>query len=393
MKKKKKSNAKITLIFVLIFLILLLFCLYLKIEINKIEENNISVNVIAGNNNIVPKTIKEVIEKNDSKYVKNENSVHYVEFSKDLFDEKGSSNKEFFDNIVNEILELEEYQNRTFYLVDQEKNIRISIKFDEDTNSNQVVYNNIEDYFNKVDGDSYVDADTTEIVEPGYITIVSHELNQLTRGNMFFYKIDQIVGEGTPVNDKYTSYCDGAIWLKLLNGKVRNFIFTQKYQDEVANNVKVGTDLKDIIERYPNISGGSVNSGYIYYRTSDLYIFFYEDEISAYGYSYFENTQFEEFLEQYLSDNDLETFIQNVSKKWTNHDIYEYDPSIKYAHITFPSRGVEINIKDNNPVGITLYSNYYLTEKTKKFVKDGKITLEANEDLLLLTEIERRKNY
>lgn len=392
--KKTKRNIKMTIIFILIFLILLLFCIFLKLEINKIEEEeNITNSVVIGKTETNPKTIDGIITKYDSEYIGENSPIYYAKFSEDLFDEEGESNREYFENMIDEICKLDEFKESTFYLQDVNKDIEIAVIYNKEIEEHKVIYNSIEDFYNKVNGEHYSNVEKTEIVKAGYISIVSYELNQLIQGNMFFNKIDQIVGEGKEINDKYTSFYDGGILLRLLNGKVRNFVFTKKYTDEVASNVKVGTDLEEILERYPNKSGGSVDKGYIYYRTDDVYIFFYDDEISAYGYSYFENTHFENFLEQYLEDNDLDTFIQNVSKKWTNQDIYEYDPTIKYAHITYPSRGVEINIKDNNPIGITLYSNYYLTEKTKKFVKEGKITLKSEEDLLLLTEIERRKNY
>ncbi len=93
-----------------------------------------------------------------------------------------------------------------------------------------------------------------------------------------------------------------------------------------------------------------------------------------------------------MEDKNLDEFVTKVLKKWTNYDKNEYDPDKQNAHITFPSRGVEIKIDNNNSYGITLYNNYFFTEKSKEFVKSGKIQINAEEDLLELMEINRRNN-
>ncbi len=58
----------------------------------------------------------------------------------------------------------------------------------------------------------------------------------------------------------------------------------------------------------------------------------------------------------------------------------------------FSNRGFEIDIEDNNPKGIILYSNYYFTEKTEKYVEDGLITLREKQDSVEKIEKERRAN-
>ena len=51
-----------------------------------------------------------------------------------------------------------------------------------------------------------------------------------------------------------------------------------------------------------------------------------------------------------------------------------------------------MDIKGNNSRGITIYSNYYLTDTVKELIKQNKITLKPNEDLILITEKNRRES-
>ena len=74
-----------------------------------------------------------------------------------------------------------------------------------------------------------------------------------------------------------------------------------------------------------------------------------------------------------------------------SYDVLEYDKDIKKATMIFPTRGIEIKIEDNNPKGITLYSNYYFTDMTKEMVKNGKISY-STDDLVEKYEIQRRES-
>ena len=51
-----------------------------------------------------------------------------------------------------------------------------------------------------------------------------------------------------------------------------------------------------------------------------------------------------------------------------------------------------MDIIGNNSKGITIYNNYYLTDTVKELIKNNKITLESDKDLLLITEQKRRES-
>ena len=61
------------------------------------------------------------------------------------------------------------------------------------------------------------------------------------------------------------------------------------------------------------------------------------------------------------------------------------------AHILYSTRGVEINIENDNIENTTFYQNYYFTNYIKSLVKDGIVKFK-DVDLVEQVEIERRKD-
>lgn len=391
MKNKKDKKTIIIKILIILFLVLLIVCevLLRNIENEEEQKKQSTANIIAKEQS---KTVKETIEKHDSTYLTRKANTIYVDFLEDLYDSNGESNEEYFESLIKDLSTTEDLKEKNFYLIDEEKDIIIHVKYDEE-NKYSIEYNRKENFYNEVDGKEYISVDKVNIVDQKEITVLAQELRDLTSGNMFFRKIKNKIGVGEDLGNGYTSYKDGALILKILNSKVRNAVFTEKYTNEIVTNVTVGMTLDEIKQKLNTPSKENEKKEYILYRTSELYIFFYEDEASAYGYSYFENNYFEEYLEQYLEDNDLDSFIQKVRGKYTMYDKNEYDAESQYAYITYPSLGIEIKIEANNPKGITLYNNYYFSEKTKDFAKDGKISVNADEDLLELMEQNRRNEF
>lgn len=393
MSNKKNKKTIITKIFIIIFFVLLVICEILLKEIENTQKKQIenTANVIA---EVQAKTVRGTIEKYDSKYITRRTNTIYVEFSEDLYNDNGESNEQYFKSLINELSHTEDLKQKNFYLIDDEKDIKIYVKYNEENDDITIEYNRKENFYDEIDGKEYVTVDKAQIVDQKEITVLAQELRDLTSGNMFFRKIKNKIGVGEDLGNGYTSYKNGALILKIVNSKVRNAVFTEKYTDEVVTNITVGMTIDEIKNELSTTpSKENTKKGYILYRTSELYIFFYEDEISAYGYTYSDNELFEGYLEEYLEDKNLDSFIQKVTGKWTMYDKNEYDPEQQYAYITYPSLGVEIKIENNNPKGITLYNNYYFTEKTKNFVKEGKISVNSEEDLLENMEINRRSEF
>ena len=174
-------------------------------------------------------------------------------------------------------------------------------------------------------------------------------------------------------------------------GAVKNIIFTDKYDGDITSTINTDMDLKQIAEIEPTYNFGSVKEGYLGYRNDSYYYFFYDDEISIYTYSYKNNSTFEDILEEYIETGDLDIFSKRLKNRWQAYDLFEYDEGKATLHVLYSTRGVEINIKENDFKGITFYQNYYFTDYSKSLVKNGIVSFNNNVDLVHKIEMDRRE--
>lgn len=378
----------------LIFLIALFFCvlcllIVLQYYLRK-QEANSNNNVSFVTEETSPQTIEDVIKKYESEFIKQDGNTIYVIFAKDLYDENGNSNKDFFYNLANDLTIFFPLEN--FEVIDEEKKIDLMAKFNNETDSHIILINNLENFYEQSDGNSYTKVEKSEIVKPSALYVQNGYLERLVSNQMFLSSIKEYLDEGKESENGYISYENGTIKLKLApNDSVMNIIFSEDYGYSILTDVESDTPLTKIYELHNDNTFGSLSDGYLGYRSNNLYYFFYGDETSVYGYSYRRNDTFEKLLEEYLNNKDLDKFITKLSEKMLSYDVLEYDKDIKKATMIFPTRGIEIKIEDNNPKGITLYSNYYFTDMTKEMVKNGKISY-STDDLVEKYEIQRRES-
>ena len=378
----------------LIFLIALFFCvLCLLIVLQyylKKQDANSNNNVSFVTEETSPQTIEDVIKKYESEFIKQDGNTIYVIFAKDLYDENGNSNKDFFYNLANDLTIFFPLEN--FEVIDEEKKIDLMAKFNNETDSHIILINDLENFYEQSDGNSYTKVEKSEIVKPSALYVQNGYLERLVSYQMFLSSIKEYLDEGKESENGYISYENGTIKLKLApNDSVMNIIFSEDYGYSILTDVESDTPLTKIYELHNDNTFGSLSDGYLGYRSNNLYYFFYGDETSVYGYSYRRNDTFEKLLEEYLNNKDLDKFITKLSEKMLSYDVLEYDKDIKKATMIFPTRGIEIKIEDNNPKGITLYSNYYFTDMTKEMVKNGKISY-STDDLVEKYEIQRRES-
>ena len=379
----KKSKVKQIIIYLLVILVILIIALMLAVQKNEEEIVGEPLPQIITE----PTTIEEVLEKYDSEYIRREKNTIYVRFGKDLYDEEGNSNQEYFYKIIEE---LKPYFEKNFTLIDEEKNIKIYVYLD----SNDYIINDNENFYEETNGEHYAVIDKVDIVDAVNMYIESPELDDLIMDGMFIKKIAlEELGEEDQIEreDGYKSYKNGNVLIDEYeySKRARNIIFSNEYKSGILVDVTMQDSLQSILEKYPEPSFGSVKDGYLGYRTKDVYIFFYDNEISVYGYSYTENKMMENYIEEYFQTRDLNLFKKRMVVTFDNFYQYTYDEEKQDLYLSYPSMGLEIDIKGNDPTGITLYQNYYFTDKTKKFVKDGLIKLEANVDFLEKIEKER----
>ena len=394
---KERKNIKWLIAIFIIILAITIFPLLMLL--NK-EEEKLQVRTATGNrqdleNDIYDESrqfsdIEELLDSYGCKLIKKEsasNYVLYLTFGKNLSKQNGEPNKKYFESLINACAK--KLAKKKFYLYDESKSIKIAVTCDFSNSSIKYIINDIPDYFNNLDNDMLMELEKMKIVDKQSISVPYNILYKIINFNM---KVIEDMGEAEGKEGKYTIYQKGAIKSRNFSGKVRNIIFTKEYKGEVLSGISVGTPLEDIAAKYPKIAFGSVKDGYLGYRTDDVYVFIYKDEISVYGYSYHEQSKFDQLLSDYFSTKNLKKFRDDLMFLWQNYDEYEYNSIDENLYLTYPSMGVIIDIKGNDPKGICFYSNYFLTEKTRRFALEGRVSVDSSKDLLLLSETSRRQS-
>lgn len=396
---KQKRNANIIILIVIALLFMLLICVTLLItEISKVDDNSVNISVSTGDEKDTElKTVKEIIEESGSKYItESGKSILNIDviFKYDLYDENGKSKKSYFYDIIEQIQEIEIKDKRSFSINDAEKNIEILSKYDDRKNKYIVTINKLEDFFDQVDGDTYLEVTNFKELEYSDLQINNSLIYSITNNSAYY--ADTILADKSRVQleNGYFSYRDGQILARLQHGKALNVIFTKDYKDEpiAIGNIYADAKLSDIIKQYGQNSFGSVRDGYLGYITQNAYVFFYEDEVSVYQHEYKENSYFDDYLTEYFETNNLERLVSNFTTNWTSYFEKEYDAELGNFKISFPLRGILIDIKNNNPEGVTLYNNYYLSDKAKALIKSKKVTFEKDKNLVDIVEKNRRES-
>ena len=89
--------------FILLFFAILCFLLYIVISYN-LSDTSSNISVTTANNEF-KETVEDVVIEYDCKFYKVDNNKIYVRFSKNLFDDNGKSNENYFKSIVNDLIE------------------------------------------------------------------------------------------------------------------------------------------------------------------------------------------------------------------------------------------------------------------------------------------------
>lgn len=396
MDKNRKSTIILVLIllsfFVLTFLIIGVIFLKRDNEYNNSNHNK-NVNVVPTVQSSIPDepNLVDVLKKHDTKFISQNETTVYVSFGEDLYSEDGKSNETYFLDLIEDVKQF--FEKTNFRLIDEDKEINILAQYIASEDSYKIIFNDIENFYKNTDGESYVEVENVSIIEPSVLFISNGYLERLVLNNMYVSSIENYLTESIELEDGYISYPNEKLKLKLAPNKtVQNIVFFEDYEGNILSDINMKMSLSEILELHPDNSSGSLSDGYLGYRNGDLYYFFYKDEVSVYGYSYQKNENFEKLLTAYIENKDLDKFVDGLKSKLKVYDEFEYDSEIKKLHMTFPTRGIELDIKDNNPKGITLYSNYYFTDVTKELVKNGIINLNSKIDLVQKYESARRES-
>ena len=388
---KKIGTKKLIIIIICFIFILLLLMTIAKYIDNKTFESKVKNREYEGIDDF--KTVREVVVYMGCNYISEKNSKDkdyieniYLEFNKNLYEEE-ESNQQFFENISIYIAKVLNYSN--FVMIDQSKNITIEVICDrENQEVTEMIVNGNSNYFDEQD--SKLQLKKYEEEKEIEVTINSDMLNNLIQEDWSGKTTN--FGTKDSVFEKYDIYFNEGIEVRKIGKKIFNIIFTQKYNDEIVNHIKVGDNFDDIKTSLGNPNFETENI--VGYKTKDMYIFFEEDEISIYRNDKEVSEDFTNFLNMGLNMASIKMTASNLTDIWSDYDDYKIEED--EISLVYSLKGVKLEYNLSDKKGITLYKNYVGNILENKKIKDIKqdeipenVNINSEEDLVFIKEQER----
>ena len=377
---KKSYNKILIVLFVLIFI---LFCLVLALNSAKkdvtetIDYKDIS-------------SIKDVIEYHKSKYISEKNSSEvgfyldvYVDFKVPLYNGY-DSNEDYFNVLIEDCAKVMNYYS--FRLFDEKKDIKIYVVCDK-VKVKKIIINEMEDYF--IYNDSQNSLKRYQEIPNTEFSITSTLLNTCISNN---WSKDTYFGERDSIFKSYNIYFDEGIKVRIIDGSIYNIIFTDKYLENVIEDITTATKKDYIVTRLGKPTFEDEETGIFGYKNEQIYIFFSKNEISVYRNSNINSDDFFDLSDKYSSgDLDLLEFMNELTYMWPDYSEYIYGQDMVY--IKYPLKGIEIRINYGDINGILVYNNNKSTlSKISRYLENTIFVSRLQTDLVFEAEIKRVLN-
>lgn len=399
MEKKKKIIKIVLIVSIVLFLIILIIANKVA-EKKKIEDEKENYYANKIYNSIEDfKTVEEVIIYKKAKYIKEEESNVegydvdiYTNLKYPLYTDT-ENNSLFYKDMIKKIAYVLQYKN--FRVIDEEKNIVIAAICDASKKSIVKLYvNGEENYWENRELATNLNRINTQEASRN-IVIQSEELKNLIANQWKRNKL-KIEITKNKIGD-YEIFEEQGLQIRTIYKKVFNIIFTSDYNKEVVNNIKTGTDLKEIIRILGTPTFGEENLGLIGYKGEKIYVFFTESKISVYRVEdqYEKLDEFIILIEKFEREKNVKEFVNGITDIWPDYDQYDWDKN--YVHLQYTLKGIKIEFNISSNQGITYSSNF--TEKIRENLtvqdiqnnieKLPKYTFFDSEDSVYKLELER----
>ena len=380
-KKNKKSTKKKKLIVIFVIVIIVIFLI--KIGVDKSEEKIWDEKEYSSVKDFA--TIKEVANYLECELIREKVSKEepykkdiYMKIKHDLYD-GNISNEGFFEKLVALIINVEDYNS--FRIIDEEKNIIIGVVCNPENKTHlKTIINDEENYFIKRDSKINIEESKKNDIDSTNINVSSIKLKELINKDWLESKVD--FGKKESEFNGYDIYFEEGIELKVVDKKIYNIVFTNKYKESVVNNIKVGEEHSKIIEILgePTLGEKDVIIGY---KTNEFYVFFSNNSISVYRLEEYEKEEVLEVIKKYEENQDLKQLANNLTDVWYDYDNYDYDRN--YINLTFSVKGISVEAYDQIRNPIKIYNNFKYIDEISEFTSIEFI----NEDLVYLQEQNR----
>ncbi len=399
MEKKKKIIKIVLIVSIVLFLIILIIANKVA-EKKKIEDEKENYYANKIYNSIEDfKTVEEVIIYKKAKYIKEEESNVegydvdiYTNLKYPLYTDT-ENNSLFYKDMIKKIAYVLQYKN--FRVIDEEKNIVIAAICDASKKSIVKLYvNGEENYWENRELATNLNRINTQEASRN-IVIQSEELKNLISNQWKRNKL-KIEITKNKIGD-YEIFEEQGLQIRTIYKKVFNIIFTSDYNKEVVNNIKTGTDLKEIIRILGTPTFGEENLGLIGYKGEKIYVFFTESKISVYRVEdqYEKLDEFIILIEKFEREKNVKEFVNGITDIWPDYDQYDWDKN--YVHLQYTLKGIKIEFNISSNQGITYSSNFTGKIRENLTVQDiqnnieklPKYTFFDSEDSVYKLELER----
>ena len=380
-KKAIIISAIVISFFIIIFLIIFLF---LTSSLNK---NNYNPDISINN-----KSIKQIIENNGCKYIKdyvdsdNEYPIQVeLVFKTDLYTDDQSNEKSYM-KLIDEIVKFVRYEN--VKMIDEDKDITIEITC-EDGEISSIKINGIEDYF--IYMDSQISVSKYEEIRIQNINSTSEVLTTLINTNW-----DSGINCGTreSIFQNYYIFLDEGIEYKKIGSKIYNIIFNEKYNGDVVNDVRAGDSINSIKLKLGNPAFEDEKLGVIGYKGKDFYAFFNGKEVSVYKNIKSDYSEFWKLVDTFIKENsktDFKTFMNELTYIWPDYSEYIYNKDSMF--ISYPNKGIDIKLNYEDENGIIIYNNISENlDKVKKYLSHTEFLSKLQLDNVFEAEKRRINN-
>ena len=310
-------------------------------------------------------TVEEVLVFKGVKFIKQTKSSDdkyiadiYVKLNQPLYTEE-EDNEQFYTNMIVLLAYVQKYNN--FRVIDEENEITLSVF----CNSKQqtvttIAVNGVTNYWNIKRRETAI-AQIEGVIKTD-LNIQSDEINKLIMNEWRRNKLDIEVQKNK--TGTYEIFTEKGLEIRTVYKKVFNIVFTKQYNKSVVNNIKPGTDLNKIEEILGKPIYGSSTIGIMGYKSSEIYIFFTQEDISVYRVEkeYQNLEDFFTLIEKFERDKNIKDFVNGVTDIWPDYDIYDWGTN--YIDLRYTLKGIKIQFNVSNANGM-IYDNNYTAEIRK----------------------------
>lgn len=339
-------------------------------------------------------SIEEVLVYLDSEFISQEEvknqDKEYILIKAKLKNGLDIENKAYYEKLIDYSAEVLKYKD--FYILDSEKNIEIYVQCNEEKSISTYYINGTKFYFDiNKSNENIKQHEETKITRINNINTILEELIEQSwkTANMQLETKDSIF-------NNYDIYFDEGYEIKKVNGSVFNIVFTEKYNENVVENISINTSREDIIKQL-----GEPTFEYsecIGYKSKDFYIFFSNSKSQISIYPVINNYNTDEIvsiIEENKGSNDIGKYLNNIKTKWQDYDIYKVGED--YTILQYTLKGICFKYDNTSTQGVNVYSNYIgkvNTEKTLEEIIQNEEQMPegmyfTNQDLVFMNEQDR----